>query len=371
MPSIKLEQLAHIFCHVEAVFSPKLYGNQPPKSLHKFCEMNQILVRAVDMDQDGKLIKTKTGDYQIWLKKRRPAKSKDHYYFRQAFSFAHELAHWFILKHNDILSSILSGQKLNQREIETLCDQIAPVILMPSQIFTEYFTNKLTQMHPRDALMTLAHRFNTSLTAIVGRLQQLGLTIELPWIIGMFRFGYPPNPTSTKWPKWRLMPNTINLPRGIRLPTIVSHCGFSLHSPHGLQNAGLDTLRLTLPIERRTNWGNMIPDYSKSAQSSLFEDTPSVERPWEDLNPPIGPRGGTPKNTLKLPPNKLKELSKNGEIPVAKSLLSHEESPPFPLWNNKRWRLFAYELKWDVRKPQHVAPTLLITGYLGLTRRHT
>jgi hypothetical protein len=149
---------------VEAVVS-RVAGSalEPPTDLHAVAASLRVqTIRAAELPVAGQLRRV-AGGLEILY-------SRDQSIERRRFTIAHELGH-------AILET--TGPRCPRRgvELERLCDMIASELLMPRQVFINYFTER---PHGPQSVLEAAELFRTSKTSAALRYAQLfGVTAAI------------------------------------------------------------------------------------------------------------------------------------------------------------------------------------------------
>lgn len=124
-----------------------------PLNIEQFCQNLNIKIFEKDLDMDACLI-IKNGKTFILLNK--------YNYSKRKFSIAHELGHYFLDNHNELMFScfdIESGSKSNNMEQEREADEFASELLIPSNKIEK----KLLEDISFEIIKQLQEEFQTSL----------------------------------------------------------------------------------------------------------------------------------------------------------------------------------------------------------------
>jgi len=279
------------------------------------------------------------------------------WYYREQYTLAHELAHLLYWDHKNELDAIVGDEQLSDggSSLEKLCELCASIFLMPSQCIIDE-CEKLCASHPVEAVGTLCKHFRVNIRTLIWRITATGACRENPWLIALFRFCH--NPIKKQPAKWRLVPNSLVVPKEISRDrsyrcgdTIVYHGG-------GYYYVGLETLGLCPPQwQSSSSWRGLLKRYAEwqefEAAHGDWLDPNENRVPWVDLNRPTGVRGGLRANSLGLRHDIAR--TNNDRLPVQNSLLASEADlfdrwrKPRP-WDNKHWQLQAQTPKilgWD------------------------
>ena len=133
-----------------------------PLDIDKFCKTLNIDIYREDIDMDGCLL-CRNGRTAIIVNKRKPNREK--------FSIAHELGHFFIPHHNELMFScydIENSSVITKLENEKEADEFAAELLMPKNLINKYIDNLSF-----DLIKKVSDMFETSLISTANRLVKL------------------------------------------------------------------------------------------------------------------------------------------------------------------------------------------------------
>lgn len=174
---------------IKAAF-PSLEEMHPPIDMGELARQRRIVkVVLEEMDADGYIYSTTTGDYVVKL-------NAGHREERRRFTLAHEIGHTFFLELPQHTSSeYMAGEKNIQvfhsdTKEEYLCNRVASEILMPRSLFLDRL-DKLGLMAA--AVPELAREFGTSLQATARRIWSL-----TPFNVLISYWQYEPQPDCYK-----------------------------------------------------------------------------------------------------------------------------------------------------------------------------
>ena len=333
-------------------------------NLYDFAKKNRVEIKYSNIKALGFFSRTPAG-FLIELKEL-GNKPKLYEQKREYYTLAHELIHWLFYVHRDVFFRQLGVASLSKRTFENICEMLASyLIIPPEQLHQE--VGELKEKHPEDMLKYLCSPdvFNANISPMVKRISQTGAVRESNHFISVFTYGTVPS-HSRKLHKWRLLPDCLVLPRGIGKSRQIKIQASSIFMNPGLHWAGLDTLMLApTAYAMNPNCTDLSNYFDQSKSNSLFFD--ETKPTYHVLNT-LKESGAAEKNTICISPKRIAEEKKRHEIPVASSLLK-KAIPPAAQWSNKKWRLYAYDLrakKWHV---PNQAARLLVTGHLGLVPR--
>lgn len=133
-----------------------------PLNIYKFCKILNIAIYKEEMDMDGCLLCHK-GKSAIIVNKRNAGREK--------FSIAHELGHFFIPNHNELMFNcydVGNSSVITKLENEKEADEFASELLMPENMIREY-TDDLSF----NQIKKVSEIFQTSLISTAIRLVKL------------------------------------------------------------------------------------------------------------------------------------------------------------------------------------------------------